>query len=75
MWTMQHIEQIVEHIAGGLNEITREDLLWGGMGVAVADDNACRVCLYHRYRVTFEIDVRAGKNTANASKCLPVCKF
>lgn len=35
MWTLQHIEQIVEHIAGRLHEITREDLLWGGMGIAM----------------------------------------
>ena len=39
---MQHIEQIVEHIAGRLHEITREDLLWGGMGVAVAEEKCSR---------------------------------
>lgn len=35
MWTQQHIENLVEHIAGRLHELTREDLMWGGMGIAL----------------------------------------
>merc|ERR1719478_183213 len=35
MWTQQHIEILVEHMASRLHEQTREDLMWGGMGVAL----------------------------------------
>lgn len=34
-WTEEQIQLLVEDIAGRLYELTREDFLWGGMGIAM----------------------------------------